>query len=290
MSEEQRETLVLPKETPIEQPIQEETKPQEAPTQPANSVYDFSKMSKEEIETEAQKWGAIPKDDWRGDKEKWQDPETFLKNSVNKTPAHLNQIKKQNKVIDTQNKIIKNLKEDLDRRQDDLKPQMKRAFEEGDFDEYNRLQRQEENLKTQKSDLNVQEELPTEQTESEASLEDQNIVRNWIEKNNNYTKDLDFTKKVDNLFFGYQNKFPQASTKQILDAIDMNLKNTTNNNIYNSSPTSNNSTMGKPSKVRGFNQLTSSAQKMCTEAAKFGVSKEDYIKNSDDMCFVWGNK
>jgi hypothetical protein len=252
--------------------------------QESDKIFDMENATEEEIEKEARKWGHISKEDHKGDPSKWQDPREFLERSLRESPAHIKQIKKQNRVIETQNKIIENLKKDIERQRENLKPKMKEAFENANYDEYKKLQDEDAHLKEQKIEYDKHTELPEENNINAYAEE----AERWIRQNPDYYTNLEIRKKADKAFDDFRADFPNATPRQIIQAVDMVVKAGRQKATSFKSTQSNPSVMASKSKERSYDNLTASAKRVCDSFQEFNVKKEDYVKNASDDCFVWG--
>jgi hypothetical protein len=285
-SEQSKETLKLPESSKVEKPTEE---PKKEPV--IESIYDFSKMTKEEIAEEAKKWGAIPKEEWKSDIKNWQDPETFLKNSVQKAPALINQNKKQRKIIEMQKKVLEELRNDrISRKQEKLDDQIIEAVENGDVDKVKYLRSKEAALQKEKKEpLEKQDSFPS---QPQYNAEDVIAQKEWEARHPEYRQDVYFQSAIHRKYDELKMKFPNQSHKRYLDAIDIYLKK--QKEKKDSSVVSGNlvpSTMGKPNKLKSYQNLTAVAKRNCDGFVLHGgITREDYLKRAGDDCFVWGQK
>lgn len=275
-------------------PTQEAAKPVvDAPGPKGLSLYDLDNMTDAEVATEAKKWGAIPKEDWKDDPSKFQDARTFLKNSIQKTPAHLNQIKKQDKIIDTLKVIVENQKAENERLRIKLDRNMKEAFEGGDYEKFQTLQAEKTSLENNYNNLDSLKETQDIEYPQQSAAPDLDIA-DWITKHPDYTMNTTFAQGVDTLYNAYKAKYPFANNKQILGLIDSTLEKNNNkgaavsDNTFGNQAASSISTSVPQKKT--FDNLTDSAKKTCLEIEKRGLKREDFIQFCNDACFIWGNK
>jgi hypothetical protein len=257
------------------------------------SVLDLENMTEDQIKAEAKKWGHIPEEDFRGDKSRWRSAEDFLRDSTQRMPALQNQVRKRGRIIETQNKIIENQREQIKIQKMALQPKMKEAFENADYDAYNNLRRQESGLDKSDQDLEKLIEKPKFDMTSPEFLATPNVpdpeLKRWLMKNPNYHTDQNFRNEADKTFDDYKAKFPNATSRQLLEAVDMKLKNSPSTyNPYSNSTTYKPSNMAHSSKTRSFDNLTEGSQRACREAESHGVNRADYLKNCKDLNFIWG--
>lgn len=269
--EEKRETLTLPvKEEPKEQDLMFD-KPLED-------------MSKEEIVEAAKKWGHRPKEAHRGDPDKWQDPETFLKNSRAHAPAHANQIKKLNQMVETQNKLLANQQKQNEELKASLQPKMVEALDNADHKEYVRLQKQEQDLDRQSEEFDKQILQPEQESDVNQALKEK--CAEWERNNPEYRTNDKVREVADKAFKFFTNKYPDAAPERILDAVTIEVNNIKSSSSLQSTSTQP-SNMQPKTKTKSYDNLTEGAKKVCDNYGRSGGDKKVYISNSDDSCFIW---
>jgi hypothetical protein len=150
--------------------------------------------------------GWVPKEDFRGDEERWVEAETFLERGENIMPIlkeRLSKFEKENKETAAKlEKATKDLetfvahhKQTYKRAYDnafrDLKDKQREAVTAGDTDAYDKLQQEYEDLQKEVDDLREQQ-APTESPESP-------VFREWLAENPWYQTDTDIRYYVDAL-------------------------------------------------------------------------------------------
>jgi hypothetical protein len=243
----------------------------------------IEEMTKEEIIKTAEKWGHHSKESHKGDPDKWQDPETFLKKAREQVPAHINQIKKLTQVVETQNRIIDNQKKQLEIQRADLEPKMKDAFESGDFTTYKKLERQDAEITRQVNEYNRQIVKPEEGYQDIDYTEE---ASRWLEAHPEYFTDKRVQYETDKLFNKYKAEHPYATPTQIIQAVDIGIRNL-KSSISMQSTQSKPSTMGKVTKTKSFDNLTEGSKKAYTAFIRNGGDKQVYIDNCSDENFIW---
>ena len=285
------------------------------PPAPANNLaFDVGQMTQDEKDQKGREWGYKPTDSFQGDKSKHMDVDTYLRVSQQKLPAVLNQNRKQDSIIKTQQMMIDNMQKDIDSKQAALDSQKLEASEDNDLYKFDKLQKEERALEKRQEDLQTHKEqlnepsLDNYQDNNQAAAEEEEEatqfeVRQWSQDKpfilNPQTKE-DFANKafVDSKWNQYKRSLPNAPTAVILEQVSRDLA--AFNQANNSSNYSPAGTGGTPpvSNERSEANLTADAQRrlnsILSRAAndtQKAMYKDQFINHgTNDESFKWYKK
>jgi len=282
-------------EKPTEEPSKETEEPVKATeeeTSPNNEQEEESVDPNELIEDQARQQGWVPFDEWNGDPKEWRPADVFLergeyfrtmKSQKRQIESLTNQM---NELVNMQNKIRS------DERQktiSELKRQKAEAMENQDFQ---RVMDIDEELDRNKEE-EIKEKYDNSSTSSNENSEqlsttEQELVDNWLSKNDWYNKDEELREEADSLGVGYRSRNPNATLQDVLNYVDKRMASRKptptqeNNSNKSSSPVATSTTTTTPrssKKKKGWNDLSDDQKaigKRFVEAGAFDTV-EQYI-------------
>jgi len=272
-------------ETPqeeIEQPIEDSLPPEEPPPKPDP-----------EVEKRAAMQGWVPKEDFRGDKERWIPADEFVKRADNLMPIMKGQLKKYEtkietleKALDEQKKITKKVveiqgkysKDFYDSKLEEIGIQKRQAVVSGDAELYDRLTQQETKIQR------------PETIEVPKASEPQDVpeVARWKSENAHwYGKDPELTEYADIISDRIGKKGHSYNPYEFCEAVKEKVKVMFPDKFGGTKQSSNvdeSNTRGtdtKHTKGKTYNDLPSDAKQQCMRMLKEipGFTKEKYVKD-----------
>ena len=243
----------------------------------------------QEIIDRARMMGHIPKEEFRGDPEKWVPPDKYVERAENLMPVLKSQLGKyENKIsnleaqIESQKKTTEKLlkmgetvqKRAYEQAKRDLTAQQVQAVSDGDVEKWQRLEDQKESLPQP-------EVIEAEQPVSSP------VFDQWRSGNEWYLKDEDMTDFANLYGQKMQQQNPNMPYDQILTSVEKKIKETfptkfenPNREIPSAVDGSTNRQVTEKSNGQSYNDLPADAKAMCNQNVEQGLykSKEDWVK------------
>ena len=243
----------------------------------------------QEIIDRARMMGHIPKEEFRGDPEKWVPPDKYVERAESMMPIMKSQMGKyENKIsnleaqIESQKKTTEKLlkmgetvqKRAYEQAKKDLTAQQVQAVSDGDVEKWQRLEYQKESLPQP-------EVIEAEQPVSSP------VFDQWRSGNEWYLKDEDMTDFANLYGQKMQQQNPNMPYDQILTSVEKKIKETfptkfenPNREIPSAVDGSTNRQVTEKSNGQSYNDLPADAKAMCNQNVEQGLykSKEDWVK------------
>ena len=244
----------------------------------------------QEIIDRARMMGHIPKEEFRGDPEKWVPPDKYVERAENLMPVLKSQLGKyENKIsnleaqIESQKKTTEKLlkmgetvqKRAYEQAKRDLTAQQVQAVADGDVEKWQKLEDQKESLPQP-------EVIEAEQPVSSP------VFDQWHTGNEWYLKDEDMTDFANLHAQKLTKQNPNMPYEQVLQTVEKKIKETfptrfanPNREVPSAVDGSTNRQVTPKSNGQSYNDLPADAKAMCNQNVEQGLykSKEDWVKS-----------
>lgn len=235
---------------------------------------------------EARVDGWVPKDEWRGDPEKWVDADTFVERGRHIRPIleannrrlrdELGQVRE---VLDRTAKMVAERERKAEeigyqRAKAEIDAEKRAAVQSGDLEAYDNAIQREAALK--------RPEEPKEE-QSKPGTPDP-VLQGWMNENAWYTKDNESTQYAISMADYIRNTQPNLEGRPFLDAVKKEVEIRFPNKFSNPARSAPSAVAGatRPAaggKGRTFNDLPSDAKRVCMQMERMGIKRDDYVKD-----------
>lgn len=233
------------------------------------------------IEAKARNLGWVPRDEYHGDPDQWKDAEEFVRHGEDTLPILRENLKRLHKKLDDQNKVIRDFAEHhkkveeraYQRALKKLQDERKEAVGKGDIDEFEKIDKEIEDLKKIK---------PKKTTQSEKNPE----FSDWASENDWYGEDIDMTIYADQIGSYLNATHSDWPLSRIYQEVAKRVKKKYPDYFSNKRKTvpaaveAGNPGAGNiKSGGKGYTDLPTEAKKVCDEFVKQGLlTREQYVK------------
>lgn len=250
------------------------------------------------VEDRARQLGWHPKEEFKGDPERWVDADTFMKKGEEELPVLRSNLKKiQAELAKEREEFQKTAKEFREWHETTVQKAEREAYEKaraeieqkkldavelGDKEAYLKAQEAEKALETKKAPQPQQQQ---------ASVDP--VFEDWRTKNAWYEEYPELAVEADNVGFALWNSGKFKNTGQVYEEVAKSIRRKYPHYFQNPNrdvpPPVNEGgepASGRRSKARSFENLPASAKEACDKFIRMGMikSREDYLKSYD-----WGN-
>jgi len=259
-----------------------------------------NEMSEEKtVEQEAREMGWRPKEEWNKDPDQWRTAEEFvergkkvvpiLNDRIHKLTDEISYLKNDMKMVLklNQDQIQRATEEGYSRAEAEYKVQLqalndkaRKAVEDGDVDEYDRVEKAKKDLKK-----------PEKQTVQPQNNEPSPEFKEWNKNNQWYTDNADLRQYADMLGHGIVTKNPNIPEKELFEAVEKEVKRVfahvfTNQNRENAQSVEGGGSGGEQGggKKKTWSDLPADAKKAYERQAKMlkqagrDFTKDEYVK------------
>lgn len=236
-----------------------------------------------EAEAKARRQGWRPKDEFRGDAEKWVDADTFLKRSDEELPIMRERLKKMEREFSEQQKSIQRFAEHhakvekiaYERALAEVKKQKRDAIAIGDADAFEQAEQRLEELKEAKPAA----------TQKEAAADIAPEVAAWVKDNPWFQTEARLAKYAETVCGELQSEDPTRDLSDILKEVAKEVKARFPEKFANAKRAAPAAVEGAGAVAAGkggktYAALPAEAKKACDEFLRKGYikSKEEYLK------------
>ena len=291
----QGEEELAPAETPPEEP-------RKAPEEPPER----KEAEPPDTEEKARQLGWRPKEEWKGDPDKWVSAEEFVEKGEQLLPVmkrdrerlfgEVKELKQQLQDVLTYHKedrerMQKRMREEYARELADLKAKQRMAVEEGDTAAFDDLEKQKEDLEQKRPE--VMPPTPAGAEGTQPASFDKKMFEDWQKQNtwyqtggtDGYQPLNDMTRAAQLISFRVQAENPHLSgwEKEFLDKVTEGVKLAYPDKFGNprrggvSNVESGVGTGGTPSRKKTFADLPLEAQVECRRMEKAGMKESEYV-------------
>ncbi len=253
-----------------------------------------------EIEERARLMGWVPRDDFKGDPDKWTEAETYVERADNIMPIMKAQMGKYEETIATQGNELKANKKDIaalretmrkiasvnqkvsetayNRALETIRAEQTQAITAGDGDKWNRLEKDKDKLEKNKPEpIEVQSPTPD-------NTEENPEYQEWLSDNPWYEENKKLQEYADSVVYGVS-QMTGKKGKALLDEVKAKAEKLfpeefENPNRKQAGVVSGGTTQGKvKTKSDGYNDLPADVKRACDDyvAQKLGTRK-DYLE------------
>ena len=285
-------TEVPPAEEPREPPVEEESPPVKEPPEPPN------------MEEKARQLGWRPKEDWKGDPDKWVSAEEFVEKGEQILPVlkkdrerlfgEVKDLKQQVADVlkyhkEDRERVEKRLRQEYDQHLEDLKAKQRVAVEEGDTGAYDELEKQKDQLEQSRPEPT----LPPGAAPGGPPAQFEENFQSWQKDNQWYqvggtdgNQPLnEITKAAQLMAYRVQTENPQLSgwEPEFFDKVGEAVKTAYPDKFVNprregaSGVESGVGTGGTVSRKKTFADLPPEAQEQCRNMARSGMKESEYV-------------
>lgn len=239
-----------------------------------------------EIIKEARVDGWVPKDEWRGDPDKWVDADAFVERGRHIRPIleannrrlrdELGQVRE---VLDRTARMVAERERKAEeigyqRAQAEIDALKREAIQAGDLEAYDKAMQREKVL--------VKPEAPKEDQQKSEALDP--VLQGWMAENSWYTKDNESTLYANSMAEYIRSTQPNLTGRPFLDAVKKEVEARFPTKFSNPARSAPSAVAGaaKPSvggKGRTFNDLPADARRVCMQMEKMGIKRDDYVKD-----------
>lgn len=177
-----------------------------------------------EVEQKARRMGWVPKEEFRGDPEKWRPAEEFVERGENFVPILRAQVRRQDEELSELRKTInefrdfhtKEVQNAYKQAMRDLKAQQLKAIQAGDTEAFVKIDERLEELRNDPA-LNQAPSVKEQQPEHPS-------FRAWKTENTWYGKDEELTDYADNIGAFIRKRKPDQSPEEFFDEVSRKVK------------------------------------------------------------------
>lgn len=180
-----------------------------------------------DFEAEARDWGWVPKDDFKGDPEKWKPAQQFVEDGETVLPIVRSQNKRLKEEIDTikqsyesrfekmermNAKTLERQKAQYEQQISDIKTQQRAAVADGDQEAFDALEKKRETLEKEQSEHVASDDKP------------ESVQAAWVAKNDWFTTDFDMADEATRYSQWLAQRNPSITLADNLAATEKHIK------------------------------------------------------------------
>lgn len=235
-----------------------------------------------EVEDKARRMGWVPKDDFKGDPDRWRPADEFVRRGENELPIMRERLRHQDKQLLDLKKTIKDFAEyhskveqkAYERAYTELKQRQVEAVSAGDAQAFVKIDKEIEELRAEASQ-GPKVQLP------EETAEENPVYKEWHSRNKWFQQDPDLTAYANSMALYFQKK--DLPYEEFLEAVEKKVKAEFpakfENPRRNSAPSVEAATAAPKKGGKSYADLPADAKKACDDFVKEKLTTRDaYVK------------